>query len=268
LSETYQIIYMLFVFAFGLSFGSFLNVVIYRLPRKLSLSHPPSRCPSCEVRLGVIELIPLIGYLILRGRCRHCNAVISMRYPVVELLTGLLFLLLFNLFGLNLNFLFYLVLLYLLLAIALIDLEHRIVPNTLVAAGLIAASLLFLPQLFALWLPVNSEFIVDRAFLDGLAGLSLGGGVMLIIFLVSRGGMGAGDLKLMAMIGLYVGLRGAVLVMLLGFFLGALVGVAGMIFGKLTRKDALPFAPYLVMATLLEVLWGETIWNWYMNLLQ
>lgn len=265
--EPYQLIAYFFIFVIGLCFGSFLNVVIYRLPRQFPLLYPPSCCPFCSERLGAVELIPLIGYIIFRGRCLHCGAAISIRYPLVELAIGLLFIVVFNLFGLTASFIFYLFLLNLLFAIALIDLEHRIVPNKLVVAGLITGNLFFLPQLLNLWLPVATELTVNRAFTDALAGLLLGGGIMLIIFLVTRGGMGAGDFKLMALIGFYVGLRGAALVMLLGFFLGALAGVTGMILGKLTRKDALPFAPYLVMATFAEILWGESIWDWYINLL-
>lgn len=254
------------IFIFGLCFGSFLNVIVYRLPKNISITSPPSRCPSCSYRLGIVELLPLLGYFILRGRCRNCNVRISPRYPLIEFATGILFVAVFYRFGLTLEFLFYLVLLYLLFAITQIDLEKRIVPNKLVAAGLIAGLLLYLPQLISYLTPVNPLFVAERAITDGLLGFLLGGGVMLVIMIVSRGGMGAGDIKLMAMIGFYVGLRGTALVMLLGFFFGALVGVSYIILGRLTRKDALPFAPYLALATLVEVFWGEQLWSFYINL--
>ncbi len=254
-------------FLFGLCFGSFLNVVVYRLPIKKSLSEPPSSCPSCENRLGIVELIPLLGYLLLRGRCRHCGIRISARYPMVELAVGILFVLSYAHFGLSINTVFYLILFFILLAVALIDLEHRIVPNTLVAYGLGAGILFYIPAAADLLLVMPSWLVVDRAVADAAGGFLLGGAVMLVILLVSRGGMGAGDMKLMALIGLYVGLRGAAVVMLLGFFFGAVVGLTFMALGKLTRKDALPFAPYLSLAGLIQVLWGEQIWDWYMNLL-
>lgn len=254
-------------FLFGLCFGSFLNVLVYRLPLKKSLLEPPSSCPSCKTRLGLVELIPLIGYLLLRGRCRHCKAKISLRYPLVELATGLLFGAVFYYFGFTIDAFFYLILLYLLLGIALIDLEHRIVPNVLVTAGLIGGVLLLLPAAASFLFELPGWLIVERGAPDALGGLLLGGAVMLIIIAASRGGMGAGDLKLMAMIGLFVGLRGTVVVMMLGFLFGALVGLAFIILGRLTRKDALPFAPYLSLAALIQVLWGEQIWNWYINLL-
>lgn len=262
-----QLFIYFFIFLIGLCFGSFLNVIIYRLPRCLSLVQPSSHCPYCDQRLGFADLIPLFGYLVLRGRCHYCGAKISLRYPLVELATGLLFLLVFSYFSLSLNFIFYLTLLYLLLGIALIDLEHRIVPNRVIAAGLIAGLLCYLPQLVALWLSVPTWMIVRQGLVDALAGMLLGAGIMLVIFIVSRGGMGAGDIKLMAMIGFYVGLHGTAVVLLLAFIFGSIVGLTFMALGKLTRKDALPFAPFLALAALVEVLWGTQIWNWYVRLL-
>ncbi len=265
--EQYSPIIIVIALLVGLCFGSFLNVIVYRLPEKKSIVSPPSECPSCETRLGIVELIPLIGYLILLGRCRHCKTKISIRYPLVELTVGIIFAFSFYYFGLTINAFFYLILIYLLLAIALIDLKHRIVPNTLVAAGLISAVIFYIPALINLLVELPGWLLVERDLLDAGAGFLVGGLIMLIIILVSRGGMGAGDMKLMAMIGLFVGLRGTAVVMLLGFFMGALVGVAFMALGKLTRKDALPFAPYLSLAAIIQVLWGESIWDWYINLL-
>lgn len=265
--EQYSPLFIAITFLIGLCFGSFLNVIVYRLPEKKSIVSPPSECPSCETRLGIVELIPVLGYLILLGRCRHCKTKISIRYPLVELVVGFIFAFSFYYFGFTVNAFFYLVLIYLLLAIALIDLKHRIVPNTLVATGLIAGIIFYIPSLINLMVELPVWLVVERDLLDAGAGFLLGGLIMLIILLVSRGGMGAGDMKLMAMIGLFVGLRGAAVVMLLGFFMGALVGVTFMALGILTRKDALPFAPYLSLAAIIQVLWGESIWYWYINLL-
>lgn len=265
--DLYSVFIAIIIFMIGLSFGSFLNVIVYRLPQKKSLVSPPSSCPSCAEKLGFVELIPVLGYIILRGRCKHCASSISIRYPLVELAVGLLFLLVYNYFGLTVEAFFYLALLFMLLAIALIDFEHRIVPNTIVAIGLGIGFLFYIPVIADIWLELPGWLVLKRELVDAAGGFLLGGGVMLIILLVSRGGMGAGDMKLMALIGLFVGLRGAAVVMLLGFFLGAIVGVTFMALGKLTRKDALPFAPYLSLAALIQVLWGEQIWNWYINLL-
>lgn len=256
------------IFLAGLSFGSFLNVIVYRLPARKSIVKPPSSCPTCEKQLGPVDLIPLVGYILLRGRCRYCGVYISLRYPLVELLTGLLFLFTFYHFGFNLSALFYLVLLYLLLAISLIDLEHRIVPNTLVGTGLTVAAVLQIPSLAAAVFAVPEVLIIGRPISDALLGMLAGGGVLLLVFIISRGGMGAGDVKLIAMIGFFVGLSGTAVVILLAFLFGALVGVTFMILGKLTRKDALPFAPYLALAAFIQVFWGEQIWHWYINLLR
>lgn len=256
------------LFLAGLAFGSFLNVIVYRLPRGLSLVRPPSQCPSCQIRLSFLDLIPLVGYLLLGGRCRKCRVKISLRYPLVELATGLLFLLLFYYFGLSADYFFYLILLFTLLAISLIDLEHRIVPNGLVAFGLTAGLIFHLFKFSDRFIKLPAGLLVERSFIDALWGFLLGGGIILAIFLVSRGGMGAGDIKLMAMIGFYIGLQGTVITLFLGFIFGALVGIFYMILGKLTRKDALPFAPFLSLGALAAVLWGDQIWSWYINLLR
>jgi len=255
------------LFVIGLCFGSFLNVVVYRLPKNISLISPSSSCPACLYKLKWPELIPFFGYLLIGGRCRQCKTRISPRYPLVELATGLLFILVFTYYSWTLEFLIYLTLLFLLFAISLIDLEHRIIPNRLVTAGLFAGLIFYLPSLVEMFLTLPAWLIAERSLSDAFFGLLLGSGVMFIIFIVSRGGMGAGDLKLMALIGLFLGMRGTALVMLLGFMIGALTGIYFMVTGKLSRKDALPFAPFLSLAALIEIFWGQAIWEWYTGFL-
>lgn len=262
-----MIFYLVIIFLVGISIGSFLNVVIHRLSARGSLIHPPSHCPYCEQRLRFPELLPLAGYLIYRKRCRYCQATISFRYFFVELLTGLIFASLFMRFGTDADLVKFALLFSLLLAISLIDLEHRIVPNPLVAFGLLAGIVFYLPHLINLVYHTPSAFMVSLPPAQALWGALLGGGSLLIVFLVSRGGMGAGDIKLMIMIGFYFGLLGTVAVLFFGFMIGALVGIAFMVLRKLTRKDALPFAPFLSLAALIQVFWGTAIWNWYLNLL-
>ncbi len=262
-----DIFFTLFIFIIGLCFGSFLNVLVYRLPKNLSITRPSSRCPQCGKTLGALELIPVLGYLLLKGRCRDCKAGIGIRYPLVELLTGLLFGVTYIFYGLTLEFFIYITLLFLLFAITQIDLKHRIIPNSLVGIGLVIGLVFYLPHLLSFIVTVPGALVSERPVHEALGGMLLGGGIMLVIFLVSRGGMGAGDIKLMALIGLYVGLRGTAAVLMLGFFFGAITGVAFMVTGKLTRKDALPFAPFLSLAALIQVLWGDQIWDWYSSLL-
>ena len=256
----------IFTFLLGLCLGSFLNVIIYRLPLKKSLVLPPSSCPSCGKKLGVLELIPLVGFLFLKGRCRSCQAKISIQYPLVELTTGAAFAFVYYRFSLTTNTLFYFTFIYLLLAVALIDLKYRIVPNQLVLAGGIIAIIFHLPALLANWFSLPGYFLLTRTPLDSLYGFLLGSVIFFLIIVISKGGMGGGDLKLVAMIGLYLGFRGTAMMMLLGFVAGALVGVYFMVSGKLTRKDALPFAPFLSLAALIELFLGEEIWHWYINL--
>ncbi|OPL11140.1 MAG: hypothetical protein AVO34_03350 [Firmicutes bacterium ML8_F2] len=257
----------IFVFLLGLCFGSFLNVVVYRLPLGQSLIAPPSSCPSCGKQLGAMELIPLLGYLLLKGRCRHCGEKISLRYPLVEMAVGCLFLFIFINFKLTIDAFFYLTLLFILLGTALIDLRHRIVPNTLIGAGLFAGLAFFLVSAAARYFSWSGRAVLSASFVDAILGALVGTVIILLIILFSRGGMGAGDMKLMALIGFYVGLRGTAVVLLLGFIFGALVGITFMILGRVGRKDALPFAPYLALASLFQVFWGEQIWEWYINLL-
>ncbi|MBS3948087.1 MAG: prepilin peptidase [Dethiobacter sp.] len=255
-------------FLFGLCVGSFINVLAYRLPRRISLVKPPSSCRSCRRRLSAPELIPVLGYLALQGRCLKCGAPISLRYPLVELATAMLFMILYTIFGLTISLAAHLLLAVLLLAISLIDLDQRIIPNTLVGIGLGGGLLFQLPGLIVLWTDLPGWTAPFRPFTDALSGLLLGGGLLLIIILVSRGGMGAGDMKLMALIGFYVGLRGTAVVMMLGFTMGALVGLILIAARRLTRKDALPFGPFLSAAALIEIFWGSFIWSWYVNLLR
>lgn len=265
---SYQSSLYIFIFLVGLCFGSFMNVMIYRLPRNLSLLKPSSYCPSCNNQLIFPDLIPTFSYLFLRGRCRCCGEKIGLRYLLVELLTASLFLLVFCNFNLSIDFVFYMILLFLLLSCSLIDLEHRIVPNRIITAGLIAGLFFYLIQLAAVNLSIPSWLIVERGFIDALTGMFLGSTVMLAIYHFSRGGMGAGDVKLMAIIGFFVGLQGTAVILLLGFIFGAIFGLTFWALGRLTMKNALPFAPFLSMATLVEVLWGAQIWDWYTSLFQ
>ncbi|MFO8192476.1 MAG: A24 family peptidase [Bacillota bacterium] len=180
---------------------------------------------------------------------------------------GCLFLAVFINFKLTIDAFYYLTLLFILLGTALIDLRHRIVPNNLVGTGLAAGLAFFLISAAARYFSWSGRAILSASFVDSILGAVAGTVIILLIILVSRGGMGAGDMKLMALIGFYVGLRGTAVVLLLGFIFGALVGITFMILGRVSRKDALPFAPYLALASLFQVFWGDRIWEWYINLL-
>jgi len=245
----------LFAFIFGAAIGSFLNVCIFRLPAKTSIIRPASRCPQCLHPLRFYDNIPLISYLMLRGKCRDCGAMISSRYPLVEFITALLALLLFMKFGPTLNFLIFFIFTAVLIVITFIDLDHQIIPDVITLPGI---PLFFLAAVFLLKVPWR----------DALLGLLIGGGVLFVIALVyelitKREGMGGGDIKLLAMIGGFLGWKSLMFVLLFSSFSGAIVGITAMIIKKQDMKYAVPFGPFLSAAAVAYLFWG----NDFMHLL-
>lgn len=249
-----------FVFVFGLVVGSFLNVLIWRIPREESIAFPPSHCPACAQRLSAPDLIPVLSWLALRGRCRYCGERISPRYPVVELANALLYLGLYFRFGERWALLPYCLLASLLVALTLIDLDHQLLPDALTLPGL-GLGLLFglvatLFQRFGRPSPFGVYFgqlpyLFDQLSLwSGLLGAAVGAGVILLIILLSREGMGYGDVKLLAMVGAFVGWRGALGTLFLGAIAGSLVGVWLLLTGRKGRKDPIPFGPFLAFGCL------------------
>jgi leader peptidase (prepilin peptidase)/N-methyltransferase len=245
---------LLFVFFWGLLVGSFLNVVIHRLPRGESVIFPPSFCPVCRHRLRFWELVPLFSYLILAGHCRNCRAAISFRYPVVELLTAGLFVYAGQTYGLSKEFFFATAFLSLLLAAAFIDWEHQRVPDALVLA-LTAVALLF------------RLIVRECSWTDPLLGAVLGGGAIMAIILLTRGGMGAGDCKLMIACGLFLGLPQTALLLALTFMIGGLAAAWLIIFHKKKPGETVPFVPYIAVAFVPILFWGEGIIPWYLKVI-
>ena len=240
-------------FIFGLVIGSFLNVCIYRIPAGISIVSPSSRCSQCHKSLGVIDLVPVLSYLFLRGKCRHCQAEFSPRYPLVELFCGLGFLVLFLKFGLTVEYLAAVFLFSGLLVCSLIDLDHQIIPDKVLITLTIGSIPLLLLQ-------------STGTLLDGFLGAIVGGGLLLLVAVLSKGGMGGGDVKLAAVLGLYLGWSGILLMLFIAFLIGSVVGLTWAWIHKKTLKTALPFGPFLSMATLIVLLWGENIINWYTSL--
>jgi leader peptidase (prepilin peptidase) / N-methyltransferase len=244
----------LIVFVFGLIIGSFCNVVIYRLPQGKSIVTPGSQCRSCGHSIHPWDNIPLLSYVLLRGRCRFCKEPISIRYPAVELATAILYVLLWYEFGFGLPFVLYGLLTSALLVVALIDFDHKIIPNIVTLPGLAMGLGL------SLWtLPITP--------LDSLLGLLIGGTLFYLIALVSKGGMGGGDIKLIAMIGAFLGWQGTLFTIFSGALLGSLVGVMLMLIGRKGRKDKVPFGPFLSGGAILFILAGDDLIRWYLDLL-
>jgi len=253
---------LIFLFALlGLAVGSFLNVCIDRLPRNESIISPPSHCQACEHKLAARDLIPLFSYLRLRGRCRYCQAAIPRRSLWVEIATGLIFAFLYWHQGLSPGLGIMAFYSCLFIIIFVIDLEHGLILNKVVYPGMVVALLLalFLPQP---WL--------TRWIAPGIASAAIGGGVGFVLFfllaIVSRGGMGWGDVKLAGLIGLATGFPLVFFSIIMGAILGGIVAAALMIAKKKTIKQTIPFGPFLALAAMVTLLWGNSIMDWYLGL--
>jgi leader peptidase (prepilin peptidase)/N-methyltransferase len=243
---------------FGLAVGSFLNVVIWRVPRKVSVVRPGSHCPACEAPIRPSDNLPVISWLRLSGRCRHCQAPIPLRYPVVEVGCAGLFAAAAWRFGGSWELPAYLLLFAALLAVTVIDLEHYIIPNRLLLP--VTAGAVPLLALAAVGEGMGEAFL--RALLGGLAVFAF----LFALNLVHSRGMGMGDVKLGFVLGLYLGWLGWGEVMLglfLAFLLGAVIGLALIALKLRGRKDFVPFGPFLAAGTVLAVLWGDPILRWY-----
>lgn len=231
------------VFLYGLVLGSFYNVVIYRLPRKQSLAYPASSCPGCGKKLSVFELIPILSFLMQGGKCRGCRQAISYQYPLVELVTGLGFVLVGEqATGLG-NLLVGLIFFSLLLVIAFIDLQHKIVPNVLSVPGIVLALGFSLVGWSITWQ-------------QSILGIVIGGLIILVISLVSRGGMGMGDMKLLAMVGGFLGPWNSLLVLFWASVFGSIFGIGYLYLTKQDWKTPIPFGPFIAGAALLVFLLG------------
>jgi leader peptidase (prepilin peptidase)/N-methyltransferase len=252
----------IFLFALlGLAVGSFLNVCIDRLPRNESIVNPPSHCSACQHKLAAKDLIPVFSYLRLRGRCRYCQAAIPRRLFWVELATGVVFALLAWHYGLSpaLGVMIFYACLF--TVIFVIDLEHGLILNKVVYPGMVIALLLSLYPLP--WLPNSMGMRVAYAALGGAIGFA----ILFLIAIVSRGGMGWGDVKLAALIGLATGFPLVFLAIIMGAIIGGIVAVALVIAKKRKRRETIPFGPFLAVATMITLLWGSNIISWYLGLM-
>lgn len=250
----------IFVFVFGLCIGSFMNVCIYRLPASKSVIHPPSMCPNCGSSIRFYDNIPVLSYLLLGGRCRHCKVPVSLRYPLVELMSGVFALGVLMKFGLTLEALVYYGFIAVLLLITFIDLDHQIIPDVItlpgIPIGFIAA--LALPTL---------------TYTDSILGLIAGGGSLFIVAwtynrITGKDGMGGGDIKLLAMIGTLLGWQGVLFTIFVSSAVGTLAGIIVMLRTRKGMKLAIPFGPFLAIGAIAYVFLGPALIAWYLGLLQ
>ncbi|MER3432746.1 MAG: prepilin peptidase [Leptolyngbya sp. ERB_1_1] len=258
---------LVLVFFIGASIGSFLNVVIYRLPAGLSLIYPPSRCPHCLTRLKKRENIPVFGWLRLKGKCAHCKSAIAPRYPLVEAITGLLFLIVFWIFGISLSTLGYWAFLSWLLTLSMIDLDTMTLPNPLTQSGLVVG------LIFQTIVGFSSSGVVGaiQGLISGVVGAIVGIWVLDLIAIVGsiilgQAAMGAGDSKLMAMIGAWLGWQLMLVAGFLACLTGAIVGIGALKTGRLSRRQAMPFGPFLALGAGLSLFYGQAILSSYLQL--
>lgn len=238
-------------FILGLLLGSFYNVCILRLPLEESVVHTPSHCPQCKNNIPWYLNIPVFSYVFLIGKCKFCKKKISIQYPLVELTSGLLFYFLFNKFGLSFLFLSYAVFCSALLIVSVIDLHHRIIPNEISLPGiLVGFAFCFLAQNILWW--------------ESILGFLIGGGVFFgIAYLyekfAKREGLGGGDIKLLAMIGAWLGYQSILIVIVISSLVGSVVGIALMLTKNKNLQTAIPFGPFLAAAAILYVFLGHEI---------
>lgn len=251
---------LIIVFLFGAAVGSFLNVCIYRLPRDLSLLLPSSRCPSCNTPIKPYDNIPIISFLLLGGRCRYCKTKISLRYPLVEALNAFMYVLVLWRFGLAWHTPALFAFCSAIIAITFIDLDFQIIPDAItlpgIPIGLIAGSLI---------LPDPFERSSVLGFREAFIGLLSGGVLFYLIAVLSKGGMGGGDIKMMAMVGAFLGWKSTLLTTFAGSLLGSIIGIFLMAFKGKGRKTKIPFGPFLAAGAIISLFYGQEISAFYLN---
>jgi leader peptidase (prepilin peptidase)/N-methyltransferase len=236
----------------GVAVGSFLNVCIDRIPAGLSLVSPPSHCPSCQTRLRFADLAPVVSYVALRGRCRYCSARIGARSPIVELTTGMLFMLIWTAYGPSYQGFALMAYASLFLVVFVTDLESQIIPNLVVLTGFVAA--------FAV-----ASFWPELGPARAAVGAGAGFGLMLALYLIPGAVVGEGDVKLAAVIGAASGFPLVVLALGLAFVLGGSAAMALMASGRRKRTDHIPFGPFMAVSALITLVWGHAILDWYLD---
>jgi leader peptidase (prepilin peptidase)/N-methyltransferase len=259
-------VYSIIFFIFGAALGSFLNVVVDRLPQGGSLLFPSSHCPECDRSLARRDMIPIISYLFLRGRCRYCGASIPQRLLWVELGTGMLFTLLYLYYNLTWELALVIVYSSILVVLLVIDLEQKILPNKIVYPGI---ALAFTVSCFGTIFGFQPASIAQLGFslwvVDSVIGAITGFILLFIIAMIFKGGMGWGDVKLAGMIGMIVGFPLIFIALFIAIVLGGLVAGFLLITRIKKRKEAIPFGPFLAAATIITLLWGEVILKWYLG---
>jgi leader peptidase (prepilin peptidase)/N-methyltransferase len=253
-----QIFIGVFIFMAGLCIGSFLNVCIFRVPEGRSVVFPPSGCGSCRNKLQARDMIPVLSYILLKGKCRYCNSPISVQYPLVELLTGIVWLVLYMRFGLSVELAALAFLFSILIAVFFIDLKHMIIPNGMILIAAAGGVLVVVYNIFQPFRVFQPSF-----WYTPLIGMVSASGILFVIALIglliykNDGAMGMGDVKLFIPIGMFLGWKLSLLTLFVSVMLGGITGIFLLIFKIKDRKSAIPFGPFIVAASFAAVLFGN-----------
>ncbi|MFM9534865.1 prepilin peptidase [Lysinibacillus sp. IITD104] len=247
-----EMAYTIFIFLFGLVFGSFYNVVGLRVPQKESIVHPPSHCPTCQRRLTVLDLVPVLSYVFLGGKCRSCGNKISWVYPFIELMTGVLFAFAYWQLGWGIELIVAFFFISLLVIIVVSDLAYMLIPDKVL--------IFFLPLL-----AIGRVLSPLTPWWDSLVGAVVGFGILYIIAVLSNGGMGGGDIKLFFLIGLVLGTIDTLLTLFLAAVIGMIVGITVLSKNKQGRKTPIPFGPSIALAAVIVYFYGDLLINWYLG---
>lgn len=271
-----MVFFSLFIFILGLVVGSFLSCLIYRLETDQGFVTGRSFCPHCRRSLGWPDLIPLVSFIFLRGRCRYCQKPISLQYPLVELTTGILFLLVFGHWFLGigvghwdlLNLVYLLLISSCLIVIFVFDLKHYLIPDEIVYSAIFVSSIWYL--VFRI-IPFYTKYKIQDTnyalFNEPLTALAAASFFAAIYFFSQGRAMGFGDVKLAFLLGLFLGFPNILVALFLAFFSGAMIGVVLMLLGRKKLKSELPFAPFLIAGAFFALFWGEAIIDYYLKLL-
>lgn len=247
-----EMAYTIFIFLFGLVFGSFYNVVGLRVPQKESIVHPPSHCLKCQRRLTALDLVPVLSYVFLGGKCRGCGNKISWVYPVIELMTGVLFAFAYWQLGWGIELIVAFLFISLLVIIVVSDLAYMLIPDKVLV--------FFLPVL-----AIGRVLSPLTPWWDSLVGAVVGFGILYIIAVLSNGGMGGGDIKLFFLIGLVLGTIDTLLTLFLAAVIGMIVGITMLSKNKQGRKTPIPFGPSIALAAVIVYFYGDLLINWYIS---
>ena len=249
--EILEVAFYIIFFISGLVAGSFLGVVTHRLPRKLSIIKPASFCPDCKRKIPFYDNIPLLSFIVLKGRCRYCKNKIPVTSLLIEIITGILFLANYIFFGLTVKTLAGIILCSVLIVISFIDIDFRIIPNAIVLPfAMVGLAISIISDLPGWWMPLAYS---AGAFL-----------FMLVIHLIYPKGMGMGDVKLSLMIGAFL-IKDVIAALFLGFLAGSIYGVSLIIIKRRKLKQAIPFGPFISLGSVVSLFWGNNILKWYIS---